>query len=99
MPTNKAVGKTALRKALATTGSGLNLVEEDLERLIRDYLWYLSPLTQQIPLVTATGKVHEVVRRTAVNRGWFEGESTDPTYSEGTYDRREVTIKILRTSG
>jgi hypothetical protein len=93
------IGATELRKALATTGSGQYLIEEDLEPLIRDYLWFLSPLTERIPLVQATGKIHEVVRRTAVNRGWFEGESTDPNYSQSTYDRRQVIIKILRTSG
>jgi len=91
--------QTALRKALATTGSGQYLVAEDLEPLIRDYLWYMSPLTAQVPLVRAEGHIHEVARRTAVNRGWVEGESTDPTYSQSTYDRRQVEIKITRASG
>jgi hypothetical protein len=92
-------GASVLRKALATTGSGQYLVREDLEAAIRDYLWYVSPLTERIPLVRATGHLHEVSKRTAVNRGWFEGESTDPTYSQSTYARRSVEIKILRASG
>ncbi len=95
----KGIRATELSKALATTGSGQYLIPEDLEPAIRDYLWYLSPLTERIPLVRADGKTHEVVRRTAVNRGWFEGESTAPNYSESTYDRRAVVVKILRTSG
>lgn len=95
----KRFGSTELRKALATTGSGQYLVPEDLEPAIRDYLWYLSPLTERIPLVRADGHLHKVPRRTAVNRGWFEGESTDPTYSQGTYDQRQVEVKIMRTSG
>ena len=95
----KRFGSTELRKALATTGSGQYLVPEDLEPAIRDYLWYLSPLTERIPLVRADGHLHKVARRTAVNRGWFEGESTAPTYSQGTYDQRQVEVKIMRTSG
>ncbi|MHA1908631.1 MAG: hypothetical protein ACW98Y_15120 [Candidatus Thorarchaeota archaeon] len=97
-PVNFAA-QTALQKALATTGSGSNLVPEDLEPLIRDYLWYMSPLTAQVPLITADGHIHNVVRRTAINRGWFEGESTDPTYGQSTYDRRPVNIKIIRVHG
>jgi len=92
-------GVTQLRKALATTGSGQYIVPEDLEPAIRDYLWYLSPLTERIPSVRADGHIHEVVRRTAVNSGWFEGESTDPSYSQSTYARRQVQIKIMRESG
>ena len=88
-----------LRKALATTGSGQYLVPEDLEPQIRDYLWYMSPLTERVPLVRADGHIHKVVRRTAVNRGWFEGEVSDPTYSQSTYDRRQVEVKIVRVSG
>ena len=95
----KRFGSTELRKALATTGSGQYLVPEDLEPAIRDYLWYLSPLTERIQLVRADGHLHKVPRRTAVNRGWFEGESTAPTYSQGTYDQRQVEVKIMRTSG
>jgi hypothetical protein len=91
--------QSALRKALATTGSGANLVPEDLEPLIRDYLWYMSPLTEAIPLVRATGHLHDVRKRTAVNRGWVEGESTEPTYSQSTYAKRQLQIKIIRTSG
>jgi len=92
-------GQTELRKALATSGSGQYLVAEDLEPLIRDYLWYLSPLTERVPLVRASGHIHKVDRRTAVNRAWFEGESSDPSYSQSTYDRRQVEVKILRVSG
>jgi len=95
----KRLSTTELRKALATTGSGQYLVPEDLEPAIRDYLWYLSPLTERIQAVRADGHLHKVARRTAVNRGWFEGESTDPSYSQSTYDQRQVQIKILRTSG
>jgi len=95
----KRFSSTELRKALATTGSGQYLVPEDLEPAIRDYLWYLSPLTERIPLVRADGHLHKVVRRTAVNRGWFEGESTDPNYSQSTYSPRTVQVKIMRTSG
>lgn len=92
-------GASVLRKALTVAGTGQYLVREDLEAAIRDYLWYVSPLTERIPLVRATGHLHEVARRTAVNRGWFEGESTDPSYSQSTYARRSVEIKILRASG
>ena len=96
---DKRFGATELSKALATTGSGQYLVPEDLEPAIRDYLWYLSPLTERIQLVRADGHLHKVARRTAVNRGWFEGESTVPNYSQGTYDQRQVEVKIIRTSG
>ena len=79
----KRLESTELRKALATTGSGQYLVPEDLEPAIRDYLWYLSPLTERIQAVRADGHLHKVSRRTAVNRGWFEGESTDPSSAPG----------------
>ena len=102
MPNLRVIGRapeSELRKALTAAGSGQYITAEDLEPLIRDYLWFVSPLTAQVPLVRATSRVHEVARRTAVNRGWFEGESTDPSYSQSTYDRRTVQIKIVRTSG
>jgi len=99
MEDRKKIRASQLRKALATTGSGQYLVPEDLEPAIRDYLWYLSPLTERIQNVRADGHLHKVVRRTAVNTGWFEGESTDPTYSQSTYDQRQVEVKIIRTSG
>lgn len=96
MPNITRMRNTELRKALATTGSGQYLVPEDLEPMIRDYLWYLSPLTERLPLIGAGGHIHEVVKKTAVARGWFEGESTDPSYSQSTYARRQVELKIMR---
>jgi hypothetical protein len=96
---NRKFGTTELRKALAVSGTGQYLVPEDLEPQIRDYLFYLSPLTERIKSVMADGHIHQVVRQTAVNRGWFEGESTAPAYSQSTYGRRSAEVKILRVNG
>jgi len=92
---------TELRKALtASSSSGTALIPEDLEPMIRANLLQLSPLTRMIPLVTADGNVHRVVRRTAHNSAaWFEGEMTPAAYSQSTYARRSVEVKILRTHG
>jgi hypothetical protein len=92
--------KSEIRKALEVSGTGQYLVPEDVEPLIRYNLQKLSPLTAMVPVITADGHIHEVVRRTAHNAGArFEGESTAPSYSESTFERRTVTMKILRTAG
>jgi len=91
---------TELRKVLqATTGSGQYLVAEDLEPLIRQTLLNLSPLTSMVPMVSADGHIHKITRRTALPRGRFEGENPSPTYTQSTYDRRQVQVKILRVHG
>lgn len=94
--------KTKLRKALTvTTGSedAVPLIPEDLEPAIREYLFYMSPLSDMISNVEADGHVHKVVRRTAINRGWFEGEEAEPSYGNSEFERRSVEVKILRTHG
>lgn len=89
-----------LRKALVTTGSGQYLIAEDLEPLIRENLLELSPLTDMVPVIQATGKTHEVARRTATPGGArAEGEMTPVAYTQSTYDRRTVVMKILRAAG
>jgi len=91
--------KSALKKAL-TAATGSALIPEDLEDLIRANLLLMSPLARMVPVVMADGNVHTVVRRTAHNSGaWFEGEMTSPSYSQSTYARRAVEVKILRTHG
>jgi len=93
--------KSELKKALtASSASGTALIPEDLEPIIRANLLELSPLTALVPLVRADGNIHRVVRRTAHNStAWFEGEMTDASYSQSTYGRRSVEVKILRTHG
>lgn len=93
--------KSELRKALtASSASGTALIPEDLEPMIRANLLQLSPLTRMVPLVTADGNIHRVVRRTAHNSAaWVEGEMTTPSYSQSTYSRRSVEVKIARTHG
>jgi hypothetical protein len=93
--------KSQLKKALtASSASGTALIPEDLEPLIRANLLELSPLTSMIPVIRADGNIHRVVRRTAHNsNAWFEGEMTDASYSQSTYARRSVEMKILRTHG
>jgi len=89
-----------LKKALVVSTTGTTLVAEDVEPLIRYNLQKMSPLTAMVPVHTADGHIHEVPRRTAHNSGArFEGEMTAPSYSQSTYDRRIVTMKILRTAG
>lgn len=95
------VDLTELRKALDSTVSttGSFLIPEDLERLIRGVLLNLSPLTRMVPMVRANGKIHEIVRRLTLPRGQFEGENPAPSYQNSTYDRRQVTMKIMRGHG
>lgn len=92
--------KSALNKALtASSASGTALIPEDLEPLIRANLLELSPLARMVPTINADGNIHRVVRRTANIGGWFEGEMTPAAYSQSTYGRRSVEMKILRTHG
>ena len=93
------MSNSELRKALTVGGTGDQLVREDLEALIRQDLLVLSPLSQMIEPVLADAHIHRVARRTAHIAAGFEGESADASYSESTYDRRSVTMKILRTHG
>lgn len=91
---------SALRKALtASSASGTSLIPEDLEPIIRANLLELSPLARMVPVIRADGNVHKVVRRTANIGGWFEGEMTPASYSQSTYGRRSVEVKIMRTHG
>lgn len=93
--------KSELRKALtASSASGTALIPEDLEPLIRANLLQMSPLTAMIPVVKADGNIHRVVRRTAHNASaWVEGEMSTPSYSQSTYGRRSVEVKIARAHG
>ena len=90
-----------LRKALevGTSGTGQYIVAEDLEPLIREELFKLSPLSALIANVPATQRVHEYRRRTASIEAWVEGELTSPSYSQSTYERRTVALKQLRAHG
>ena len=90
--------RTSLHKAL-TTSTGSNLIPEDLEPVIRANLLERSPLARMVPVLNADGNIHKVVRRTANIDGWFEGEMTAASYSNSTYGRRSVEVKILRTHG
>lgn len=88
-----------LRKALTAAGSGSNLVSQDLEAAIRGNLLATSPLLSLMPRVPATANVHTVVKRTANMAAWMEGESTDASFTESTYSRRNLNIKIARVAG
>jgi ribosomal protein L19E len=85
-----------LRKALTAGGSGSNIIREDIEPLIRANLLARSPALTMVPRHRADGNVHKVPKRTANIAGWVEGETTAATYSQSTYARRSLTIKILR---
>jgi len=64
---------TELRKALESTGSGSNLIKQDLEPLVRDMLYLKSPFLSLIPKVGAVGSVHTVAKRTAGIGSFVEG--------------------------
>lgn len=84
-----------LRKAL-TASNGTALHPEDLEPVIRANLLTKSPLMAQMPLIKASGLTHTVVRRTANIAAAFEGDTAAPSYSQSSYARRNVTVKVLR---
>ncbi len=89
--------ETELRKALTAAVAGPSLIPQDLEPIIRTNLLLKSPFLSMLPRIKASGSVHTIVRRTAHNgAAWFEGESTDASFGQSTFDRRNVTVKILR---
>lgn len=90
-----------LRKALlaTTSQSGENLIPEDLEPALVEYLAREQPLFMFMERQKADGKTHEYNKRTAVPEAWFEGELTDIQAGSSTYDRESVQLKILRTWG
>lgn len=90
-----------LRKALLTTasGSGSPLVPEDLEPVLVEYLYKISPLTAMLPVKRANGATHEFNRRDGVPSAWFEGELASTTQQTSSYSRNTVQVKILRTGG
>lgn len=90
----------AITKALqVTTGSGANLIPEDLNPVIAEYMARISPLWSLVAKRRANGKTHEYVRRTGIPTARFEGELTDPAYVSNVYDRPSAQLKILRVSG
>lgn len=89
-----------IRRALTTTDNGVvNVITEDLEPTLIDYLYNVSPLINLVTKKRADGKTHEVALRTAVPEAWVEGELTPPTYVGSTYARKSVQMKIVRISG
>lgn len=51
--------KTKLRKALTVTGGeAVPIIPEDLEPAIREYLFYMSPLSDMVANVEADGHIH-----------------------------------------
>jgi hypothetical protein len=89
-----------LRKALTTGGTGQYLVPQDMEPIIRQDLLVQSPLATAMPLVPAAGSIHTVVKRTAHNsNASFKGEMSPTSYSQSTYARRNVSVKIISSEG
>ncbi len=92
--------ETELRKALTAAVAGPSLIPADIEPIIRTNLLVKSPFLTMLPRIKASGSVHTIVRRTAHNgASWFEGESTDASFGQSTFDRRNVTVKIMRVGG
>jgi len=98
MHKSRSAALTELEKALTSAaGSGGWLVPEDLEPLLVEFLYYLSPLTALMEVKKANGTTHEINRRTGVPGAWFEGELTATPSSTGTVIvRNTVALKILR---
>lgn len=89
-----------LQKALLqTTGSGVNLVPQDLNPMLVEYLGRLSPLYSLIAKKPAEGRTHEYTARVGLPSAWFEGEITTPAPAASTYERKSVQLKILRIAG
>jgi hypothetical protein len=91
--------KTALRKALTTTGDGAALLPYDLDPVLGEELLKLQPLFQLIQVVQAEAKTHEYNVRTSHPMGWFEGEATPANPKNGAYQRKTVSLKIARIWG
>ena len=91
--------KTALRKALETTGDGAALLPYDLESYLGEELMKVQPLAELIPVLQAESKTHEYNLRTSHPMGWFEGESTPANFKNGTYARKSTMLKIQRLWG
>lgn len=91
--------KTALRKALETTGDGAALLPYDLESYLGEELLKMQPLAELIPVLQAESKTHEYNLRTSHPMGWFEGESTPANFKNGTYARKSTMLKIQRIWG
>jgi hypothetical protein len=91
--------KTALRKALETTGDGAALLPYDLESYLGEELMKVQPLAELIPVLQAESKTHEYNLRTSHPMGWFEGESTPANFKNGTYARKSTMLKIQRIWG
>ena len=91
--------KTALRKALETTGDGAALLPYDLESYLGEELMKVQPLAELIPVLQAEIKTHEYNLKTSHPMGWFEGESTPANFKNGTYARKSTMLKIQRIWG
>jgi hypothetical protein len=94
--------ETRIRKALTSaSGQGQALMPEDLEPILVEYLYQLSPLLKLMNVKEATSGVHQVNRRSSVanQTPWFEGELTDTPSGRTTYSRDTLTLKILRAGG
>ena len=50
-----------------------------------------------MPIKRATSRVHEITRRTAHGKAYFEGEATNnlDNAQSSTYDRPTVEVKII----
>jgi len=84
-----------LAKALsAATASGQALIPQDLEPALVEELLALQPLLRLMPIIPASGRVHEIARRTAHGIAVAEGAGVQGTGTQGTYDRPTVTLKI-----
>jgi len=89
---------TYIKNAL-TSATGSALFPEDLSPALVEYLQKASPLFAMLPRRGVTSTPHQYVVRTALPNAWVEAEGTDPQFSNSSYQRKSVDIKVLRSWG
>lgn len=90
---------TDLEKALTTAAGTPQLWQEQLSPHIYNLLLKELPLLEALRIEQAQSPIHQYRKRTSLPSGWVQGELADADFRSGTYELKDVALKIVRAWG